>query len=270
MEASGRPLVAILMGSDSDYPTMRETESMLTEFGIPYVTRISSAHRAPKKTTALIESLEAEGVEVFVIGAGLAAHLAGAAASVSTRPVIGVPMEGGSLRGLDALYSIVQMPSGVPVATMSIGKAGGYCAIWIGYADSDAEKRIRPVARWGSVSEQQLAKANFTWGEADSNQNPPGKAIRTGMPVVAQNLQKEPGGALWREYALRSGCGSCLALPLRIDDRVIGALNIGAADTSAFGGEEVGLLEQYTPPPVEAWLAVSVHSSSAGAAPSAQ
>jgi len=124
MEASGRPLVAILMGSDSDYPTMRETESMLTEFGIPYVTRISSAHRAPKKTTALIESLEAEGVEVFVIGAGLAAHLAGAAASVSTRPVIGVPMEGGSLRGLDALYSIVQMPSGVPVATMSIGKAG--------------------------------------------------------------------------------------------------------------------------------------------------
>ncbi len=127
---------------------------------------------------------------------------------------------------------------------MLIGKAGGYCAVWIGYADSGTEKRIRPVARWGSVTEQQLAKAQFTWGEADSHQNPPGKAIRTGMPVVAQNLQQEPGGAPWREYALRSGCGSCLALPLRIDDRVIGVLNIGAAETSAFGGEEVGLLQQ--------------------------
>jgi phosphoribosylaminoimidazole carboxylase PurE protein len=120
----GRPLVAIVMGSDSDLPTMRETESMLGDLGVPYVTRISSAHRAPKKTTALAETLEAEGIEVFIVGAGLAAHLAGAIASVSTLPVIGVPMEGGSLRGLDALYSIVQMPSGVPVAAMSIGKPG--------------------------------------------------------------------------------------------------------------------------------------------------
>jgi len=119
-----RPLVAVLMGSDSDHPTMRECETMLDELGIPFVTRITSAHRAPKKTTALAEALEAEGIQVFIVGAGLAAHLAGAVASVSTRPVIGVPMEGGSLRGLDALYSIVQMPSGVPVATVSIGKPG--------------------------------------------------------------------------------------------------------------------------------------------------
>jgi len=119
-----RPLVAVVMGSDSDLPTMRGTEEMLDRLGVPYVTRITSAHRAPRKTSALAESLEAEGIEVFVVGAGLAAHLAGAIASVSTLPVIGVPMEGGSLKGLDALYSIVQMPSGVPVATMSIGKHG--------------------------------------------------------------------------------------------------------------------------------------------------
>lgn len=124
MTRDARPLVAVVMGSDSDLPTMRETEKMLDKLGVPYVTRISSAHRSPKKTHALAEALEGEGIEVFVVGAGLAAHLAGAIASVTTLPVIGVPMEGGSLRGVDALYSTVQMPSGVPVATMSIGKHG--------------------------------------------------------------------------------------------------------------------------------------------------
>ena len=124
MATRQKPLVAVVMGSDSDRPTMRETEKMLDRLGVPYVTRISSAHRAPKKTHSLAASLEEDGIQVVVVGAGLAAHLAGAIASVTTLPVIGVPMEGGSLRGLDALYSIVQMPSGVPVATMSIGKHG--------------------------------------------------------------------------------------------------------------------------------------------------
>lgn len=124
MENGRRPLVAIVMGSDSDLPTMRETERMLEKLGVPHVTRISSAHRAPRKTSALAESLEREGIEVVIVGAGLAAHLAGAIASITTLPVIGVPMEGGNLRGLDALYSTVQMPAGVPVATMSIGKHG--------------------------------------------------------------------------------------------------------------------------------------------------
>ncbi|MBM3307051.1 MAG: 5-(carboxyamino)imidazole ribonucleotide mutase [Candidatus Eisenbacteria bacterium] len=124
MEGSRRPLVAVLMGSDSDLPVMREAEQALAEFGIPFVTRITSAHRALRRTVELVETLEADGVEVFVVGAGLAAHLAGVVAGVSTRPVIGVPLEGGSLRGFDALCSTVQMPSGVPVATMAIGKAG--------------------------------------------------------------------------------------------------------------------------------------------------
>jgi 5-(carboxyamino)imidazole ribonucleotide mutase len=148
MTTKARPLVAIVMGSDSDMPTMRETEKMLDKLGVPYVTRISSAHRAPRKTQALAESLEDEGIAVVVVGAGLAAHLAGAIASMTTLPVIGVPMEGGSLRGLDALYSIVQMPSGVPVATMSIGKhgaknAGIMAAEILAIGDPELRSRLR-------------------------------------------------------------------------------------------------------------------------------
>jgi phosphoribosylaminoimidazole carboxylase PurE protein len=148
MGSAQKPLVAVVMGSDSDRPTMSETETMLDKLGIPYVTRISSAHRSPKRTHALAESLEGDGIEVFIVGAGLAAHLAGAIASVSTLPVIGVPMEGGSLRGLDALYSTVQMPSGVPVATMSIGKPGAknaaiMAAEILALKDPDLKDRLR-------------------------------------------------------------------------------------------------------------------------------
>ncbi|MBN2564819.1 MAG: 5-(carboxyamino)imidazole ribonucleotide mutase [Candidatus Eisenbacteria bacterium] len=124
MAANRKPLVAVLMGSDSDLPTMREVGEMLKKFDVPYVMRVTSAHRSPRATHAMAETLESEGIQVFVVGAGLAAHLAGAIAAVTTLPVIGVPMEGGSLRGVDALYSTVQMPSGVPVATMSIGRHG--------------------------------------------------------------------------------------------------------------------------------------------------
>ena len=148
MGSAIRPLVAVVMGSDSDRPTMQETEKMLDRLDVPYVTRISSAHRAPRKTHRLAESLEEEGIQVVVVGAGLAAHLAGAIASVTTLPVIGVPMEGGSLRGLDALYSIVQMPSGVPVATMSIGKHGAknaaiMAAEILALADPELRSRLK-------------------------------------------------------------------------------------------------------------------------------
>ena len=148
MASAQKPLVAVVMGSDSDRPTMSECEKMLDKLGVPYVTRISSAHRAPKKTQALAETLEGDGIQVVVVGAGLAAHLAGAIASVTTLPVIGVPMEGGSLRGLDALYSIVQMPSGVPVATMSIGKHGAKNAAImateiLALGDPDLRARLR-------------------------------------------------------------------------------------------------------------------------------
>jgi phosphoribosylaminoimidazole carboxylase PurE protein len=124
MTKDKKPLVAILMGSDSDLPTMSETGKMLDEFGIAYATRITSAHRSPKKTHDLVVELDRDGVQVFVVGAGLAAHLAGVVASITVRPVIGIPVGGGGLQGVDALYSTVQMPGGVPVATMAIGRHG--------------------------------------------------------------------------------------------------------------------------------------------------
>ena len=119
-----RPRVGILMGSDSDLEVMREAEKRLDYFGIPYETRILSAHRTPGKTREYTVSAPQRGVAVIIVGAGAAAHLAGAVAAHTTLPVIGVPIDSSSLKGLDALLSTVQMPAGVPVATMAIGKAG--------------------------------------------------------------------------------------------------------------------------------------------------
>ncbi len=122
--AEATPRVAIIMGSDSDLPTMRESAKILERLGIGHTIHISSAHRTPRATAALAEGLAERGIEVAIVGAGLAAHLPGVIASFTPIPVIGVPMDGGSIHGLDALYSIVQMPAGVPVAAMSIGRHG--------------------------------------------------------------------------------------------------------------------------------------------------
>ena len=116
--------VGILMGSDSDLEVMREAEKRLDEFGVLYETQILSAHRSPAKTAGYASSALDRGIEVIIVGAGAAAHLAGAVAANTTLPVIGVPIDSSSLKGLDALLSTVQMPAGVPVATMAIGKAG--------------------------------------------------------------------------------------------------------------------------------------------------
>lgn len=112
------------MGSDSDLPVMQEAADILVKFGVPYEMRISSAHRSPARTMALASEAADRGVKIIIAGAGMAAHLAGVVASKTTLPVIGVPMPGGALNGVDALYSTVQMPGGIPVATMTIGKAG--------------------------------------------------------------------------------------------------------------------------------------------------
>ena len=122
--SSGSPRVSIVMGSDSDLEVMREAEKRLDHFAISYETRILSAHRSPQKTIEYAESAQQRGVEVIIVGAGAAAHLAGVVASRTTLPVIGVPLDASSLRGMDALLATVQMPAGVPVATMAIGKAG--------------------------------------------------------------------------------------------------------------------------------------------------
>lgn len=121
---SPQPMVGILMGSDSDLEVMREAEKRLEYFGIPYETRILSAHRSPQKTLRYATAAINRGIGVIIVGAGAAAHLAGAVAANTTLPVIGVPIDSSSLRGMDALLSTVQMPAGVPVAAMAIGRAG--------------------------------------------------------------------------------------------------------------------------------------------------
>ncbi|HEX9023379.1 MAG TPA: 5-(carboxyamino)imidazole ribonucleotide mutase [Geobacteraceae bacterium] len=118
------PQVLIMMGSDSDLPVMREATVILDRFGVPWEMRISSAHRSPVRTMALASEAAGRGIRVIIAGAGMAAHLAGVIAAKTTLPVIGVPMPGGALNGVDALYSTVQMPGGIPVATMAIGKPG--------------------------------------------------------------------------------------------------------------------------------------------------
>lgn len=118
------PTVLIVMGSDSDLPTMQETADILTDFGVPFEMRISSAHRSPERTARLAAEAAGRGVRLIIAAAGMAAHLAGVVAAETVLPVIGVPMGGGPLSGMDALYATVQMPGGIPVATMAIGKAG--------------------------------------------------------------------------------------------------------------------------------------------------
>lgn len=118
------PLVLLMMGSETDLPTMQEAADILGIFKVPYEMRISSAHRSPERTLALASEASDRGIKLIIAGAGMAAHLAGVVASKTILPVIGVPMPGGALNGLDALYATVQMPGGIPVATMAIGKAG--------------------------------------------------------------------------------------------------------------------------------------------------
>ena len=118
------PRVLLMMGSDTDLPIMQEAADILKKFAVPYEMRISSAHRSPERTMALASEAASRGVQVIIAGAGMAAHLAGVVASHTILPVIGVPMPGGALNGVDALYATVQMPAGIPVATMAIGKAG--------------------------------------------------------------------------------------------------------------------------------------------------
>lgn len=117
-------LVSVVMGSDSDLPIMTEATKILEEFGIGYELILTSAHRTPRRTTKFAVSAANRGVKVIIVGAGAAAHLAGVIASQTTLPVIGVPINATALNGLDALLSTVQMPGGIPVATMAIGKAG--------------------------------------------------------------------------------------------------------------------------------------------------
>ena len=121
---NGHPLVGVIMGSESDWPTMRRAAEALEDFGVPYECKVVSAHRTPDLMVEYAESASGRGLEAIIAGAGGAAHLPGMVAGHTIIPVIGVPIMSRALRGMDSLLSIVQMPAGVPVATMAIGEAG--------------------------------------------------------------------------------------------------------------------------------------------------
>ena len=125
-----KPFVAIVMGSDSDLPVMNACFDILRSFEVPFEARITSAHRTPDVTKAYVKDAEQRGCGVFIAAAGMAAHLAGAVSAATVKPVIGVPINA-SLDGLDALLSTVQMPAGIPVATVAIGKAGAKNAAYL-------------------------------------------------------------------------------------------------------------------------------------------
>lgn len=120
----GKPLVGIVMGSQSDLPVMEEAQRILEQFTVPYEITLSSAHRSPDRTIRYAKSAEERGLQVIIVGAGAAAHLAGVIASETILPVIGIPLDSSPLKGVDSLLSTVQMPGGIPVATMAIGRAG--------------------------------------------------------------------------------------------------------------------------------------------------
>ena len=138
--------VSIIMGSKSDYGVMKHCADTFEAFNVPYELIISSAHRSPARTKTYMKEAEKKGAKVFIAAAGMAAHLAGALAASTTKPVIGVPMKGGAMDGMDAMLSTVQMPSGMPVATVALGKAGAvnsaYLAMQI-LAITDKELAIK-------------------------------------------------------------------------------------------------------------------------------
>ena len=134
MPDASAPLVAVIMGSKSDWETMRHADEMLTQFGIPHESKVMSAHRTPALTTEYTSGAEARGIEVIIAAAGGAAHLAGVVAAHTVLPVLGVPMESQALKGMDSLLSTVQMPAGIPVGTLAIGKPGAINAALLAVA----------------------------------------------------------------------------------------------------------------------------------------
>ena len=156
--------VSIVMGSKSDYVTMVECSNVLEKFGVPFELIISSAHRSPERTKQYMKEAEEKGAQVFIAAAGMAAHLAGALAASTIKPIIGVPMESGPLKGEDALLSTVMMPAGMPVGTVAIGKAGAINAAFLAIqimALQDDELKVK-------LQEDRISKAKKV--ELDSSE----------------------------------------------------------------------------------------------------
>ena len=156
---SAKPVVGIIMGSDSDWPTMKSAAEACAEFGVPHEVQVISAHRTPRDLERYASTAQQRGLRVIIAGAGGAAHLPGVTAAYTTLPVIGVPMESKALKGLDSLLSIVQMPSGIPVATVAIGGArnAGLLAVQILAVDDTALQK-KFLAFKARLAEESRAK----------------------------------------------------------------------------------------------------------------
>ena len=152
MQEKAGVVVSVVMGSDSDLPVMDEAVKVLAEFAIPHELFLTSAHRTPERTTVFARGAAKRGVKIIIVGAGAAAHLAGVIASQTLLPVIGVPIDATSLQGLDALLATVQMPGGIPVATMAIGKAGAknaalFAVRILALENTDLQKKLQSYIR---------------------------------------------------------------------------------------------------------------------------
>lgn len=164
MSIQEEPLVAVIMGSKSDWETMRHADEILTQFGVPHECRIVSAHRTPARMAEFAATAESRGIEVIIAGAGGAAHMPGMVAAQTLIPVLGVPVESHALKGMDSLLSIAQMPGGIPVGTLAIGKAGATNAALLAVAIlANARPELREKLR--KFREEQTAKVmNDTLG----------------------------------------------------------------------------------------------------------
>lgn len=152
-----KPLVGVLMGSKSDWETMKHASDTLARFGVAHECRVLSAHRTPAATVEFVQAAEGRGIEVLIAAAGMAAHLAGVVAAHTVLPVLGVPMEGGALKGQDALLSTVQMPPGIPVGTLAIGRPGATNAALLAVAIlANSRPELRRKLR--EFREEQTAK----------------------------------------------------------------------------------------------------------------
>jgi 5-(carboxyamino)imidazole ribonucleotide mutase len=156
-----KPLVGVIMGSQSDWPTLKPASEILKTLGVPHETKIISAHRTPDRMSAYAKDAAGRGLKVIIAGAGGAAHLPGMTASMTTLPVLGVPVESKALKGMDSLLSIVQMPGGVPVATFAIGEAGAknaglHAAAILALTDKALAKRL---ATWRAQQTGAVADA---------------------------------------------------------------------------------------------------------------
>ena len=210
-----KPVVGILMGSDSDLPIMQEAAAMLQEFGIEYEMTIASAHRSPKKVLEYSQSAEKRGLKIIIAGAGWAAHLAGVVASHTTLPVIGVPIDSSPLKGLDALLATAQMPGGVPVATMSLGKAGAknagvFAAQIIAASDVKMSNRLKvyKVEMEREVEEKAKRLITFTSISRLPGQRRPRRLPRLPTPARVPRLPRSPPPVHEQEdeYARGSSC----------------------------------------------------------------